>query len=427
MSNIDKNKQISNSLKQTRLKRKNQTCHVFKVKIQKDSLSKQTLSDLKFLFVEAKWLTNELIGSDNIFDYDSKVKTVKHFDKDKNEIISEYQLLSSQMKQSIYQDLISNIKTLNSLKKKGNKIGKLKFRKEVKVINLKQFNNSYKINNLHEIQIPKIGKLRVNGLKQIMTKKGRLKYDIANAKLIKEAKDFYLAITCYKDIKENINKNKQEIGIDFGISTHLTLSNGVKINATVQESDRLKRLQKRLFRQVKGSKNRLKTVFLIRKEYQKLNNKKNDLANKIVAHLKQYDIYMQDEQLSNWKIRYGKTIQHSILGRVKAKLKPIAVNVLDKWEPTTKQCLKCKKKNDILLSDRIYECSCGYIEDRDVHSANNMVSISKDNKSKDKTGQGLSGVLVEDEIRLDNVINIIKHSSEKQENVIDESIRSSIK
>ena len=107
------------------------SCHVFKVKIQKDSLSKQTLSDLNFLFIEAKWLTNELIGSEDIFDYDSKVKTVKHFDKDKNEIISEYQLLSSQMKQSIHQDLISNIKTLNSLKKKGHKVGSLKFYKEV--------------------------------------------------------------------------------------------------------------------------------------------------------------------------------------------------------------------------------------------------------------------------------------------------------
>jgi transposase len=33
--------------------------------------------------------------------------------------------------------------------------------------------------------------------------------------------------------------------------------------------------------------------------------------------------------------------------------------------------------NDMTLADGVYECSCGYQEDRDVHAAKNMIDIAK--------------------------------------------------
>ena len=77
-----------------------------------------------------------------------------------------------------------------------------------------------------------------------------------------------------------------------------------------------------MFRRKKGSKNRRKTIRLINKAYQKLDNKKQDIANKIYHELKQYDrIYIQDENLQGWKESgFGKKVQHSCMGRVKAKL-----------------------------------------------------------------------------------------------------------
>ena len=78
-----------------------------------------------------------------------------------------------------------------------------------------------------------------------------------------------------------------------------------------------------MFRRTKGSNNRYKTIKLIQREYQKLSNQKQDKANKIISKLKAYDrIYMQDEQISNWhKGLFGKQVQHSCMGLVKAKLK----------------------------------------------------------------------------------------------------------
>ena len=91
---------------------------------------------------------------------------------------------------------------------------------------------------------------------------------------------------------------------------------------------------------------------------------------------------MQDENLSGWhKGLFGRTVQHSVLGLVKAKLiHNERVTVLSSREPTTKYCPVCGKlKKDITLADRTYECPCGYSEDRDIHAARNMILLAKKN------------------------------------------------
>ena len=175
---------------------------------------------------------------------------------------------------------------------------------------------------------------------------------------------------------------KEEIGIDMGIKDHITLSNGEKLNVTIGETERLKLLQRKFARSKKGSNNRYKLKKLIKKEYQKITNRKNDAANKVVAYLLSYqNVYMQDENINGWKkFNFGKQIQHSILGRVKAKLiNHPRVKVIDRFAPTSKFCPVChNKKNDLKLSDRIYKCGiCGYEKDRDIHAANNMILMVK--------------------------------------------------
>lgn len=377
---LEKNKKIRESFIETKQKRLSQSCHVFKMKIQSNKLSKVQQEFLKMMFVEAKWIINDIISNSSdehpIWKY-KLTNEINKKDKDMNDVKVQLKYLGSQMKQNIVSDLISNIRTLSTLKKRGHKIGKLKFRKECKSINLKQYGITYKFINKNKVKIQGIKKpLYINGLDQVYNKN----YELANAKLLNTSNGYYLAVTCYKNKEEKIYDNSNEIGIDFGISTHLTLSNGKKFNASVQESDRLKNLQRKLSKQQKRSKNSYKTITLIRKEYEKMSNKKNDLANKIVSDiLKNRYIFMQDEQLSKWKIQFGKQIHHSILGRVKEKLKRHNnVYVLGKFEPTTKMCYNCGQINEIKLSDRIYTCDCGIEpEDRDIHAAKNMIVLSK--------------------------------------------------
>ena len=47
----------------------------------------------------------------------------------------------------------------------------------------------------------------------------------------------------------------------------------------------------------------------------------------------------------------------------------------DKYIPTTKWCPCCHKLHDMPTDIRTYVCDCGYQEDRDIHSAKNMITI----------------------------------------------------
>ena len=51
----------------------------------------------------------------------------------------------------------------------------------------------------------------------------------------------------------------------------------------------------------------------------------------------------------------------------------IELRVVDRWFPSSKTCHCCKNiKKDLKLSDRIFKCYCGYIEDRDFNAALNL-------------------------------------------------------
>lgn len=376
----NKNLKIKESLSQTRLKRKNQSCKVFDLKINSKRLNKQQKEDLKMLFVESKWLYNAVLNycKEDILNKPSNYKLSKMVNvKNKEGIFEERELkhLAVQSQQTLITSIISSIKMLSTLKKKGYKVGPLKFKSEYNVVHLKQFGCSHKLfidKNLIKIQgVHK--RLKVFGLNQMP-----INAEFANAKLIQTADGYHLKITCYFNNENLNNLNKPEIGIDFGCSTNLTLSNGEKINYSIEESERLKRLQRKLEFTKKGSNNRKKIINAIRKEFLKINYKKNDAANKIVHDLlsKFSLIAIQNDQLNEWsKNNHGQVIQHSILGRIKSKLKESKqVYIVSQWEPTTQTCFKCGFKQKLTLNNRVYHCpSCGYENDRDINAALNIL------------------------------------------------------
>src|ERR1035437_10306425 len=391
-SRKSKNAKIAASYAATKERRGSQVCHVRTMKVQANKLSAMQRESLKMMFVEAKWLTNSCIAWLNagkkLSKFASKSKTVTHKDKDGNDVKSPLDHLGSQIKQSVLQGIEHNLQALSVLKGNGHKVGKLKFRRECKSVDLKQFGNTYQLegSKLHIQGIA--GWMHINGTKQLISD-----FEIANAKLLNTPKGYYLAVTCYRDKEKEPKPTKKEIGIDFGCQTAITLSDGRKFNAKIQESDRLKRLQRKLAKRFKSkskgrgkkkrrqqSKRYLRVKHLVRVEYQKMSNRKNAAASEIVHDIKHYrDVYMQDEMIRAWHHGwFGRTVQYSILGRIKAKIKPYAKSVLPAHEPTTQLCYGCGQLHKIPLSKRMYRCDCGIKpEDRDVHSAKNMIFMGK--------------------------------------------------
>ena len=369
----------------TASRRQNQVCKIFECKIVEKRLNKKQREQLKLLFVEGKRFYNHVLNlhQNGVSLKDINTTSIKSVDcltKDKQSMTYDLNVIGSQMKQSIVTRMISNEKTIMTLVKKGLQThGNLQFKSELTCIPLKQYGTTYKFKSFNKVKIQGIsGNVLVRTGNQL-----QIADELANANLIRKPDGYYLKVTAFIN-KENYNlikTNGKEIGLDFGIKTSITTSEGEKFDVQVEESERLKRLQLELFRRVKGSNNRHKTIKLIQREYQKLSNKKQDKTNKIVHKLKQYDrIYIQDEQISGWhKGLFGKQVQHSCLGTVKAKLKALPQTVvLDKWIPTTKLCPDCGTVNQhVTLADRTIVCGCGYVEDRDVHSAKNMIFIAK--------------------------------------------------
>ena len=146
--------------------------------------------------------------------------------------------------------MISNEKTIMALVKKGlQKHGNLKFKSKLNCILLKQYGTTYSFKSFNKVKIQGIsGKVLVRTGNQL-----QIVDELANANLIKKPDGFYLKVTAYIN-KENFKeqkKNGKEIGLDFGIETNITTSEGEKLDVSIEESDRLKKLQKEMFRKVK--------------------------------------------------------------------------------------------------------------------------------------------------------------------------------
>ena len=130
--------------------------------------------------------------------------------------------------------------------KTGKKNGCLKFRSSYDSIDLNQYGNTHWIcygsdgnrngkyrNTVHIAGIRR--PIRVFGMEQIP---GDAEY--ANAKLMKRPSGIYLKLTCYipkheEDVKP---ENKADIGLDFGIKTTITTSEGEKYDISYRSENR---------------------------------------------------------------------------------------------------------------------------------------------------------------------------------------------
>jgi len=373
--NDSKKQAIKKALLETKARRSDLICKVITVKIDYSHLNMQQKEFLRLVFLEAKWFSNDILSQKDVFKYDTKVKKVLALNKEKIPEERELKVLGSQIKQELYHKIKQNIVTLSKVKKTGRKVGRLKFKKTVSSLPLKQFGKTYGIKGNY-IKIQGCDKhFKVSGLKQI--KEG---IEIADANLVHKGKDYFLKITTFSPKDKSRIKTGKSVGIDFGIETTLTTSDGEKINVKFPETKRLKRLQKGFSRKLKGSNNRRKQNETIQMEYERISNRKRDLKNKVVCKIvKDYDlVVVQDENVQEWKQGwFGKGVQKSLISGIISDLskKSETFIKIDRYYPSTKTCDVCNNVQNITLKERIFKCNvCGNVKDRDIHSAINILS-----------------------------------------------------
>jgi transposase len=136
------------------------------------------------------------------------------------------------------------------------------------------------------------------------------------------------------------------------VAAGITTSDGETFNINVPETTRIRKASRKSGRGLirngnnkksKASRKRHRNLGIA---YEKQNNIKEDMANKIVSYLiNEYDtIAMQDEMIANWhKGLFGRSVQHSATGKIKVKLKNNSRTVIvERSFPSTQFCPACE-------------------------------------------------------------------------------------
>ena len=389
----NKGRRIREKGEATRLRHASMRPLTVELKLDLKCLSNAERERIFLYFTECRWLCNYLLGlsSDMFSDFETRTRSITSLDKDGNPVQREL-TMPAKFIQTVYSSLKQDMASLAAKRRKtGKRNGKLKFRSSYDSIELNQYGDTHWIcfgpsgnkhgkykNTIHIAGIKR--PIRVFGMEQIPAGA-----EYANARLVKKPSGIYLMLTCYiqkhEDSKES--EPKPDLGIDFGIKTAITTSDGEKYDISVRESERLKGLQRKLARQKKGSRGWHDTKRRIQREYERLPNRRKAIANQayhdIVTRRKL--IVMQDENIRGWhKGLFGKQVQNSALGTLKRKLQTCpSVLVIDRFFPSTRMCPICGHMHDsITLSDRTFACpACGYAGDRDVKAAKTLLLAGK--------------------------------------------------
>ena len=247
----------------------------------------------------------------------------------------------------------------------------------------------------HKINIPTLGWVRLKEKGYIPTTKDGWK--IKSGTVSTKADRYYVSVLVeIPDAKSACNSN-YGIGIDLGLKDLAVISNG-KTYKNINKSARLMKLEKQLRREQrcfsrkyenlkKGEstqRNIQKQRLKVQRLYHRIDNIHTDYINKTIAEIvKTKPSYITIEDLdvsSMMKNRYlSKAVASQKFYEFRTKLKVkcddngIELRIVDRWYPSSKICHCCGHvKKDLKLSDRIYRCNCGYVEDRDFNASLNL-------------------------------------------------------
>ena len=204
---------------------------------------------------------------------------------------------------------------------------------------------------------------------------------------------YYISILVEKD-EDNPKKKpideSQAVGIDLGIKTFATLSNGKEIQNPKNLKNamtRLKRLQRSLSRKVKGSNNRERERKVLACQYERVTNRRNDFLEKVTHQLvTTYDtICLETLSARNMmkNHRLAQALSDISIGRfnklIEQKAEWYGTNILriGRFEPSSKMCSCGYIYKDLKLSQRVWTCpSCGRRNQRDLLAAQNIKSFA---------------------------------------------------
>ena len=204
---------------------------------------------------------------------------------------------------------------------------------------------------------------------------------------------YWISFLC-KEYVPQLTNGSGVVGIDLGLTTLATDSNGVKYDNPkyyVNAQKRLAKAQRRLARRKRGSVRRHKAKLAVARIHAKIANQRKDWIHKLTRTLVNENQVIGIENLRVPNLVRNRKLAKGILdagwGLFRHCLTYKAVEsahssvvVIDAFEPSTQCCSNCGgiRAVKLELKQRHWTCpNCGTEHDRDVNAANNIRLVAE--------------------------------------------------
>lgn len=231
-----------------------------------------------------------------------------------------------------------------------------------------------------KVSLPKLKDLE---LAYVPRHKGRIIKAVIS---LEACRIWHISFTIETEIKPIICENQTVVGADLGISTLVTLSNGIRFDNKKFLRSKLKKLHRfsrSLSRKKKGSNNFRKSIERLSKLHWVIANQRRDFTHKLTNYLIRNfsTICLEDLNVKGMQSNHKLSLVISELGlyeirrqcQYKSKWHSRNFVLADRFFPSTKLCSETGALNEnITLSDRVIACVCGKTHDRDLNAAKNL-------------------------------------------------------
>lgn len=238
--------------------------------------------------------------------------------------------------------------------------------------------NRVKINR-HWIKLPRLDD-PVN-----MAEELRLDGEIKSVIVLKDACHWYAAINVEVEHPKH-KHNRGTVGIDLGLKTLATLSDGNQYeNKRLLRSEltKLRRLNREMSRRQEGSGRWRRSKAKLTKFHRRIVNRRLDYQHKVTTGIaRTYQVISVEDlnvagMLRNHRLALS--ISDAGFGEIRRQLQYKAERYggefveVDRWFPSSKLCRFCGHVNsNLVLADRVWTCDCGAVLDRDQNAALNI-------------------------------------------------------
>lgn len=283
------------------------------------------------------------------------------------------------------------------------KVGVPKFKKRSKAIGSFRLTGSIKVFP-DGVQLPRIGRAHLHEQGYIPTDA-----KILSTTVSEQAGRWYVSVQVEEECALPEQKTTSAIGVDLGIKTLATLSDGTTFEnprALKHALKKLKRLERAKSRRKKGSKNRAKVRKAIAKTHARIAHIRKDTAHKLTSYLVKNHalIAIEDLHVTGMLKNHclAQAVADSNFGEIRRQLEYKAawhgthIVTIDRFYPSSKTCSACGYvKAELSLSERTFVCEeCGNVLDRDLNAAINIRHVAVSSiDTQNACGESSSGYL----------------------------------